>query len=164
MTSTQRALALAGAVVLAFLIGFGWQAMRAGRLDDQLERTERQLAFTSLEATLGAAAIEADRGSHEASRQLTSDFFTGLQSAIDRAPAEAREPLRAILGERDATITMLSRGDPESRHHLGRLFLRYRLALGRETRTPTAPAPGPAADSPPVAPPSAVPPAATTPP
>ena len=141
MTSVQRGLALAGAVVLAFLIGFGWQAMRAGRIGDELERAERELAFTTLEATLGAAAIEADRGSHEASRQLASDFFTGLQEEIDRAPADAREPLRALLAERDATITMLSRGDPESRHQLGRMFLRYRLALGRQIRTSPAPAP-----------------------
>ena len=153
MTSVQRGLALAGAIVLAFLIGFGWQAMRAGRIDNQLEETRRELVFTTLEATLGAAAIEADRGSHEASRQLASDFFTGLQGAIDRAPAEAREALRALLAERDATITMLSRGDPESRHQLGRMFLRYRLALGREIRTP--PAPSPAGDSSDTAPPAA---------
>ena len=146
MTSVQRGLALAGAIVLAFLVGFGWQAMRASRIGDELQRTERELAFTTLEATLGAAAIEADRGSHEASRQLASDFFTGLQGVIDRAPPDAREPLRALLAERDATITMLSRGDPESRHQLGRMFLRFRLALGREIRTP--PTPAPASDSP----------------
>ena len=157
MTPVQRGLALAGAIVLAFLIGFGWQAMRAGRIADDLERTQRELALITLEATLGAAAVEADRGSHEASRQLASDFFTGLQRDISRAPAESREALSALLAERDATITMLSRADPEARHQLGRMFLRYRLALGREVKAP--PAPAPVTDSP-----TATPPGASTPP
>lgn len=153
MTSTQRALAVAGAIVLAFLLGFGWQAMRANRIETELERVERQLALVSLEATLGAAAIEAERGSHETSRQLASEFFTGLQQSIDRAPQSAQAELRSILAERDPTITMLSRADPEARHQLGRMFLRYRLALGRGPRTAPAPAPGPAAAPDPVTPP-----------
>lgn len=150
MTSTQRTAAVVAAVLLAFLVGFGWQSIRASRIGDELERTERALAFTGLEATLGAAAIDAQRGSFEASRQSASDFFTGLQTSIDRAPAAAREELRAILAERDVTITMLSRGDPQSGDQLSRMFLRYRFALGRHVSSPpaSAPVPGTTPDSP----------------
>ncbi|HUF26647.1 MAG TPA: hypothetical protein VMM18_06670 [Gemmatimonadaceae bacterium] len=145
MTSTQRIAAVVAAVLLAFLLGFAWQAIRANRTGAELQRTERVLDLTRLEATLGAAAIDAQRGSFEASRQSASDFFTGLQTAIDHAPAGAQAELRSILAERDVTITMLSRGDPQAGDQLSRMFLRYRLALGRRVSSPAAPAPVPGA-------------------
>lgn len=127
MTSGQkRALIFVGAILFAFGAGAGWQFLRASALQQQLRETQRTLAFRSLEATLGAATLEAQRGSHEISRQLASEFFTGLQSARDMAPAAAQQRFDAILNERDAVITALSRGDPDVGTRLAYLFLQFR--------------------------------------
>lgn len=115
------------AVVLIFLIAVGLQYTRA-------ERLESDLAVARAEATLGASAIEAQRGSYEVARRLASDFFTQLQATVGDAPAAVRPQLVTILGQRDATITMLSRSDPQSGDILARMFTQYRTALhGPET-------------------------------
>lgn len=139
MTGFGRVLLLVVAVLLAFALGAGWQYLRANRAEQTLGDARRELIFTRLEATLGAAAIEAQRGNHEIARQLTSDFFTGLQNDLGRAPAAGQDALRTTLTRRDAVITMLSRGDPEAASVLTRMFVQYRLTLrGPESATPMA--------------------------
>lgn len=117
-------------VVLAFLLGSGLQFFRANRLADELATTEHVLAFTRMEAALGAATIEAQRQSFETSRQLASEFFTQLQAHVDNAPEAAQAELRGLLSERDAIITMLSRFDAQSGNVLSRAFLQYRGVVG----------------------------------
>lgn len=117
------------AVVLAFLVGFGWQYLRARALAGDLAGARRALVFEQLESTLGAAAIEAQQGSFEAARQFASDFFTKLQAEIAAAPGESRAELQSILAQRDALITALSRNDPATGDLLPRLFVRYRTAM-----------------------------------
>jgi len=156
MSRVQKGAIIVLAVVIAFAIGFGWQFARARTLQDRLEQTERDLAFERIENTLAAATIEALRGGHEPARQLASDFFTGLQANISQAPASATAELNAILAERDATITALSRGAPQAGDMLLRLFLRLRVALGGpEQALPVSRAP--AATPPAAAPPDTAP-------
>lgn len=133
------------ATLAAFLIGFGWQYTRANDLQDQLDRMSVEFTFKRLEATLAAATIEADRGNYEIARQLSSDFFTGLQAAIDKAPEAQRPELQRISSQRDATITAASRADPQTGSLLGQLYSTYRVAFGL---TPVVPQPAPAATPP----------------
>jgi hypothetical protein len=133
---------IAIAVVLAFLAGMAIQYGRGERLASQMHETERALAIARLEATLGAAALEAQRQNYEPSRQLASEFFTDLQRNVGQMPSEMRIELQRILSLRDATITMLSRRDPESGNVLAGAFARYRAAVGRGApQAPVAPAP-----------------------
>lgn len=127
---TRQTLILAGAVILAFLIGAGWQYMRAESLEDQLAETRHELAFTTLEAQLGAAALEAARGSYEVARQLASSFFDGLQERVAATPDAARLHFTAILDQRDAIITGLSRNEPQSGVQLNDLFIRWKSGMG----------------------------------
>ncbi|MGH7465270.1 MAG: hypothetical protein ACREK1_08855, partial [Longimicrobiales bacterium] len=134
MTDTQRA--VLGAIIAAivgFAIGAGWQytSVRSHRSDLETTRTEldttrHELTFQRLEATLGAATIEAQRGNHESARRLASDFFTRLQADIEAAPSSAQPELGRILAQRDAIITELSRGSLESGGVLAELFAQYR--------------------------------------
>lgn len=131
MTRFRSAALITAGVVLAFLIGFGWQYTRAIGYRGRLDQTKQTLTFQRLEATLGAATVEAQRGSYEPSRQFASDFFTGLQRDIGDAPASSTAALRSILSQRDAVITGLSRADPQSGNVLADLFEQYRAALGQ---------------------------------
>ena len=93
------------------------------------ESLRQELAVARGEAMLGAATIEAQRGSFETARALASDFFTALQATEPTAPATVQPTVRSILAQRDPTITLLSRGDPQSAAVLVRMFTQYRAAL-----------------------------------
>ncbi len=144
MTRTTKALAVAGGVVVAFLVGFGWQFARAHSLAGQLDQTRRELTFQRMEATLGAATIEAQRGGFEPARQLASDFFTQLQSAVDQAPSAGQGQLQQILAQRDQVITELSRNDLQAGAVLAGMFVKYRTAVGESTAAPPGATPAPA--------------------
>jgi hypothetical protein len=140
--TTPRWILIAIAVVLAFLAGMATQYGRGERLASQLHATQGALAIARLEATLGAAALEAQRQNYEPSRQLASEFFTDLQRNAGQMPPEMRIELQRILSLRDATITMLSRRDPESGNVLAGTLARYRGVVGRvppPTSVPPAP-------------------------
>lgn len=145
-TGARNGLLIAIAVLIAFGVGAGWQFARARQLGSELETMRLQLESTTaalelqkLEATLGAATIEAQRDGYELGRQLASDFFTGLQQSIAGAPESARTALDEILAQRDQMITALSRSNPEAGSLLSRLFLRYRVAMGERVGPQTQP-------------------------
>ncbi|MEX0907303.1 MAG: hypothetical protein WD054_03150 [Gemmatimonadota bacterium] len=131
MTTQQRTVLIAAvAAVLGFAIGAGWQYASARGYASDLDDTRSALALQQLEATLGAATIEAQRGSHEIARQLASSFFTGLQAAGSNSPQTAQATFRELLAQRDVMITALSRGDPQAGSMLAQMFVRYRIAMG----------------------------------
>ncbi len=132
----RRWLIVVAAVLVAFLIGYAWQRMRAGGFEERLQDTSRELELQRIESTLGAAAIEAHSGSFEIARQHASDFFTRLQAQLDSMPAAMQPEMRELLSRRDALITALSRNDVQSGPQLGQMFRRYRTAMG-ETVGPT---------------------------
>lgn len=126
----KQLLFLAAAIILAFLVGFVWQNMRADRLEGELERVSQELEFQRLESTVAAATIQAQQGNYEDARQRASDFFSRLQQELPDAPAEARPELEELMNERDSAITLLSRSEPESQFLMQRLYSSYRSAMG----------------------------------
>ena len=129
-------------IIAAFLIGFVWQNMRARDFERRLDQANVELTFERLESKLAAALIEADRGNYEIARQLASEFFTGLQADMSRAPEEHRQELTAISGHRDVIITAASRSDPQTASLIGQLYNTYRVAFGDAPVSPqAAPAP-----------------------
>ncbi|MFO7260783.1 MAG: hypothetical protein DIU52_006490 [bacterium] len=130
MSRNRKALLVVGLVALAFLAGFGWQFVRAERLERELTQTRRELALLRAETAIAAAAASAQRGNEDMALKLASDFFTRLQAEIGNAPAEARAELEEILAQRDVAIAAVSRGGPEGRELLARLYARYRVAIG----------------------------------
>lgn len=125
------------AVLLAFGAGFGWQWWEAQEIRTELEQVEARadslelrLTLQELGNTLATAVMQATYGNYEPARRAASDFFTGLQQEAANLPAGGGRDIRAVLAERDATITALSRGEPQSRDVLANLFIRYRRATG----------------------------------
>jgi hypothetical protein len=145
MTREQRLVLFGVAgIVLAFLIGFLWQNMRARDFERRLEAANVELTFERLQSRLSAAVIEADHGNYEIARQLASDFFTGLNNDMQRAPAESQQALHAIAGHRDAIITAASRSDPQTGSLLFQLYNTFRVTFGDAPISPPRAAPAPA--------------------
>lgn len=139
MTREQK-IALTGviATVLAFAAGFLWQNARARAVQEKLDTANVELTFERLQSTLAAATIESDRGNYEIARQLASEFFTGLQTDLHRAPEARHDELRRILAQRDVIITAASRSDPQTGSLLAQLYGTYRVASGDAPVSPQA--------------------------
>lgn len=148
---SARFILIAGlAALAAFLVGFGWQFVEARSARTERDALQTELVFQELATTLASAAIQAEYGSFEGARELMSRFFSGLQTHLDEAPAEARSDLAGILERRDAVITRLSRSEEGSRSTLARLFVQYQTAFGRQDRALPLPMPrdtGPSPDT-----------------
>ena len=131
----RKVILYAAIVLFVFLIGLVpmWITSRArARERDAALAT---LRISTLQNTMGNAAIDARRGEYEIARQAASDFFTNLQAEIDRGRDSVftetqRTSLRALFDSRDDAITLLARSDPASADRLLVLYVKYRQALG----------------------------------
>jgi hypothetical protein len=139
-TKTRNVLIVIATLIVAFGIGAAWQFAQANRargelatLQAEMEGVRSELALERLHSTLALATVAAQLGNYERARQLTSDFFSGLQEHSASAPMAAQTTFDGLLGSRDAMITSLSRAQPEAGLDLARMLGRYREALGRET-------------------------------
>lgn len=102
-----------GAVVLAFLVGFGWQYYRAMTLEASLQETEQELAVERLRVNLAQATLAAHSDDYELARTEMSTFFNSAQDQMDELSPDMQQTLREILSMRDDVITGLSRANPE---------------------------------------------------
>lgn len=144
----RNALIITAALITTFGIGAAWQFAQADRarreLSEamaQLDTTRREVNLEKLQSTLALATVAAQLGNHERARQLTSDFFTGLQQISADVTDEERAAFDRILLVRDNLITGLSRAEPGAGLELARLLGTFRDALGRQTDgLPTGPA------------------------
>ncbi len=132
--SPRRTLWMAAAIALAFLLGVATQFSRAQRSERELQLAKRALLFTTLEARLGAATLEARRGSYEVARQLASEFYSGLQPHVASTPDAARRFFTGVLDQRDAVITELSRGEERAGILLTDLYLQWRSGMAELAR------------------------------
>ena len=121
--------------VIGFLVGLLPMWLNAHRVAKQLETTQAELRRTQMRSALSAAAIDARRGDYEPARKATSDFFTALNTEIDRGEDSAldqtqRDAVRPLLTQRDELITLLARSDPAAADRLSNLDAAYRKATG----------------------------------
>ena len=149
-TSANAGLArLVGAVLAGVLVGFlaafAWQYPRAERLERSASYATRALEAARLESTLSAAVIEAQGARYEIGRQRASGFFTGLQRRLVPVLAgDAQTAARALLAQRDPTVTTLARNDPASASVLAETLGRYREVVrlaGLDSAVAASPAP-----------------------
>ena len=122
-------------LVIGFLIGLVPMWLNAHRAAKDLEATRVELRRTQMRSALSAAALDARRGDYEPARKATSDFFTALNTEIDRGEDSAldqtqRDAVRPLLTQRDELITLLARSDPAAADRLSNLDAAYRKATG----------------------------------
>jgi len=130
----RRVILYAAILLVVFLLGLVPMWMTARERGRELTSTQTALRISTLQNTLAGAAIDARQGRYEPARQATSDFFTNLQTEIDRGSdsifAEAQQnALRPVFDTRDDTITLLARGDAASADRLTELYNTFRQAM-----------------------------------
>ena len=131
----RRLIFYAAVLLVAFLAGLVPMWMTARGHAHERDAAQASLRISSLQNALANAAIDARRGEYEPARQAASDFFTNLQTEIERGHGSAfnevqRSVLRPMFDTRDDTITLLARSDPASADRLVNLYNTYRQAMG----------------------------------
>lgn len=119
------------AVVIAFGAGFFWQYSEARTARSELTATQQELGMERLRVDLGHAALAAQAGNFELSRQLMSSFFDALQERSAEMPEEVRGVATDFLAVRDDVITGLSRSNPEYAAVLYRMHEDLSAAIDR---------------------------------
>ena len=117
-----------------FLLGIIPMWVRARQYAGARELVQQELRLKHMETQIAAAAINADRGEYEPSRQTASDFFNSLRSQIDRGQdsdlsAFQRNKMRVLLSQRDEVITLLARSDPAAADRLSDIYVSYQKAM-----------------------------------
>ena len=135
----RRIILCAAGVAIAFLIGLIPMWVKARTRAHERDIAISALRISTLQNTLGNAALDARRGEYEIARQGASEFFTTLQAEIDRGGDSVfsetqKSGLRTLFDARDEAITLLARSDPASADRLLTLYLKYRQALGMPAR------------------------------
>jgi len=130
----KRVLVYALILLIVFLLGFGPMWMTARWRARERDAAQASLRVSSLQNTLANATIDARRGEYEPARQAASEFFTILQTELDRGRDSVfnesqQMSLRLLFDTRDDTITLLARSDPASADRLVDLYVKYRLAV-----------------------------------
>ena len=121
-------------LIVVFVLGFAPMWMSSRSRARERDTALASLRISTLQNTLANAAIDARRGDYEPARQAASEFFTTLQSEIDRGRESVfnesqQANLRLLFEARDETITLLARSDPASADRLVDLYVKYRQAV-----------------------------------
>ncbi len=121
---------IAGAVVVAFLIGFlpMWMTARGTAAERDAAITE--LRKSEISGLLSSSIVDARRGEYESARQEASEFFTRLRAEDAKGDqgfltADQRIKINLILADRDAAITMLAQRDPAALERLTGFYVTY---------------------------------------
>lgn len=131
----RRVILYAAVLLGVFLLGLVPMWMTARTRAQERDTAQAALRISTLQNTLGNAAIDARRGEYEPARQSASDFFTNLRAEIDRGrdsvfnEAQQNTLRSTFVDTRDDTITLLARSDPASADRLVDLYNKYRQAI-----------------------------------
>jgi hypothetical protein len=130
----KRYIIYAGVLVVVFLLGFVPMWLRARTASSGLVETEHKLMLVTMQSNLASAVIDARRGDYEPARQAVSQFFTSLQTEINKGNTShftqaQRNGLQSLFAGRDELITLLARSDPASADRLSDLFVAYRKLM-----------------------------------
>jgi hypothetical protein len=124
---------VAALMAVSFLLGFVPMWITARERTRERDAAQSALRTLTLQNMLANAFVDARRSQYEPARKAASEFFTSLQSEIDRGDGSVfdevqRSGLRGFLDSRDEIITLLARSDPASVDRLVALYDKYRQA------------------------------------
>ncbi len=123
-------------LLVVFLLGLIPMWMQKRDVVKELDTTQKQLRRAEIKGLLTTSIVESKRGEYETARKDTSEFFTRLNTEIEKGEESAltsdeRGKLKQIFNNRDGTITLLAQRDQASTERLTDIYVDYQSAVGQ---------------------------------
>jgi hypothetical protein len=126
----KRLAIAAGIMVAVFMLGYVPSCIDARSVRDQNAKLHLQLELSELRGRLGMISYEANRNNYGSASQLSTDFFDGLRSALDKTTdARMKDKLRAVLDRRDQITTDLAQVNPVVKEKLADMYAAFSQAI-----------------------------------
>jgi len=125
--SSLRKLAIgAGALVVAFLLGYIPSSISSSSAQQQNAELQRKLRVAELGGQLAMASYEANRNNYANATQFSIQFFNGLPAAIIDTRDEAlKQKLQAMLARRDEIASNPAQVDQTLKEKLAQMYAEY---------------------------------------
>jgi hypothetical protein len=131
---TNKAIAIAVALVAVFLLGFVPQYVKANRLDAELRQSRE--AYAGARDLVCLAYLQANQKNYRLAAETAGRFFGRVREATNQAQdASRRKALEDLLVPRDRITAELAKGDAAVIGDLQELFINTRAAT-RSVGTP----------------------------
>ena len=119
--------------LIGLLIGLLPVGVRLVQTQGERDSLQQQLSVAQLEMHLATAALMARHGDFTAARDAAIRFYAEAKRAAD-APDDALSTaqvtyLQKVLTEREALISLLSRGDPAGAERSTAMYVAHRAAF-----------------------------------
>ena len=126
---TNKAIVIAVAVVVVFLLGFIPQYVKANRLDSELRQSREAYAGAELRDLIGLAYLQANQKNYGLAAETSGRFFTRVPEIASRTQDTThRKAVEDLLAPRDRITAELAKGDPAVIGDLQDLFIKTRAA------------------------------------
>jgi len=124
LISILKKVGIAAAVLIAvFLLGYIPAQKSARRAQQQNVQLENSLRLAELRGQLGMASYEANRNNYASAAQFSTDFFNGLQTAVNNTDDQMlRQKLQSALERRDEIIANLAEANPAVKEKLSQMY------------------------------------------
>jgi hypothetical protein len=117
------------AVLVAFLLGFIPEYVKAEHLDSELKSAQRSSAGAELRDLAALAYVQANEKNYGLAAATASQFFNRARAFANEATVPAaKSTLDSVLAARDKVTAELAKGDPAVISDLQDLFTRTRQA------------------------------------
>ena len=122
----NKAIAIAGGLIVVFLVGFVPQWMKANRLDGEVQQMRQKVADAELRDLAGLAYLQANQKNYGMAAETAGRFFGKVGEV-----AAGRKAVGDLAAPRDKITAELAKGDPAAIGSLQDLVLATRVATAQ---------------------------------
>ena len=127
----NKIVVVAIALVVAFLLGFMPQYVKASRLESELRQTREAYAGADLRDLVALAYLQSNQKNYGLSAATCGRFFDRVRELVSQTQdASRRKALEDLLTPRDRITAELAKGDSAVIGDLQELFVKTRAATG----------------------------------
>ncbi len=127
----KRIIIWAVLLVVAFLIAFLPNYVRANRLGSELEAARMELRQLQLRDSIGLTYVQATQKNYGLAQESSTTFFLqARQMASSAGSPAAKQTFESLLGYQETVTAKLAKGEPGVLEDLAALYTKTRAATG----------------------------------